>query len=472
MLEEVVALDAEEARQHPKKRQKKMSKAASIRRPLEGDSSPTPIEGWQLTSLEDLEESLVRDTAIRPSPKAPASQPPQQRRVVNFQRPSGTLSSSIMNAACGECLQAENLYPIDSESMTNSLAIQPGHQSTLNSTPAPSAKHRVRWTDPMEQVLLAALRVIVLSKGESFDCFKRPHWMEAAGKVKRVYDGPADLNWKRAKSKFEDKYRPLWRKWQDHCASLSGWTENEEGLPQNSKEVMDRYFADFPEYKEFRHSLPAGYKYLVDILGDRATGEFAPEVEEDTSEEEVFISGGEDIREEEEAHQSVEQSTSRINRLARSSTQSTSRPVSVSSARSCSVGAETVQRRTKEKNTTAAQNLRRQLAAKAAKGKKDQERKSDKLLRCVSEFGSASAKLVAEIMASYESASKCPIEKAIELFDSKYANEYSEDDVFKVYDLLQQKEKATAFSVMAEVRQAQWLRYELRRLENNGIQML
>ncbi|OXV07261.1 hypothetical protein Egran_04974 [Elaphomyces granulatus] len=469
MLEEVVALDAEEARQHPKKRQKKTS---SIRKPL---ANPDSTEGRFPKALEEGWESPVRDTAIRPSPEASAPQSPLQQRVVNFQTPSGTLSSSITNATGGGYIQSPaNPNPIDSETMTNSPAIQPSDfplQSTLNSnqsmTPAPPAKLRVRWTDIMEQVLLAALRVIVLRGKSSFDCFKRAHWVEAAGKVKEVYEGPADLDWKRAKSKFEDKYRPLWRKWKDHCASLSGWTENEEGLPQNSKEVMDYYFAAFPEYKEFRHSLPVGYKYLVEILGDR--GEFA--AVEETSEEEIIISSGEEIREEEEARQSMEQPISRsicMNRSVRSPTQSTSRSGSVSSSRSISVAANTGQKRTKEKNSSAAQNLRSQLVAKAARRKKDREKKSDKLLRRVNEFGSASAKLAAEVVAGYESASKGPIEKAIELFDSKYANGYSEDDVFKVYDFLQREEKAAAFSVMAEVRQAGWLRYELRKLENNG----
>jgi hypothetical protein len=54
-----------------------------------------------------------------------------------------------------------------------------------------------------------------------------------------------------------------------------------------------------------------------------------------------------------------------------------------------------------------------------------------------------------------------PHQKAIELFDAKYAKEYPGDDIYKVYDLLQQEHKAATFAVMAEARQAGWLRYEL-----------
>ncbi|KAN0081921.1 hypothetical protein V8E54_003219 [Elaphomyces granulatus] len=53
-------------------------------------------------------------------------------------------------------------------------------------------------------------------------------------------------------------------------------------------------------------------------------------------------------------------------------------------------------------------------------------------------------------MTSYESASKSPIEKAIELFDAKYAKDYPEDEIYEVYDLLQQEHKAAAFTVMAD----------------------
>ena len=141
----------------------------------------------------------------------------------------------------------------------------------------------------MENALLEALKVIVL-KGKSSDSFKKEHWVEVAVKVREVYQGLATISWERPKSKFEDKYRGLWGKWQDHCSGLSGWAENEQGVPQSSEEVMDTYFKAHPEYKSFRHNLPAGYKFLVEILGDRvATGDFAADVEDSTSEEEILI---------------------------------------------------------------------------------------------------------------------------------------------------------------------------------------
>ena len=81
----------------------------------------------------------------------------------------------------------------------------------------------------MEQVLLDALKAI--TKWKTSNGFKKEHQVEVAQKVREVYYGLADLDQERAKSKFEDKYHPLWAKWQDHYLGLSGQTENEEGLP-------------------------------------------------------------------------------------------------------------------------------------------------------------------------------------------------------------------------------------------------
>ena len=137
----------------------------------------------------------------------------------------------------------------------------------------------------MEESLLQALEEIV-KRGKTADGFKKEHWREVAEKVRTVYQGPAELDWERAKSKFEDKYRPLWGKWQDHCSGLSGWNINEEGLPQSSEEVMDRYFQDHPEFQIFRYRLPAGHKYLVVILGDQvATSEFVSAPDAESSED-------------------------------------------------------------------------------------------------------------------------------------------------------------------------------------------
>jgi hypothetical protein len=172
------------------------------------------------------------------------------------------------------------------------------------------------------------------------------------------------------------------------------------------------------------------------------------EVEDETSEEEIVISSGEGAEEEEEDRQLV----------ARLLTPSASRSVPKPSFS----GAETGQKRTKEKKkSTAAQGYSKQLATKAAGRKKEPEKKSDNLLRDVTIFESGSAKLIGDMMTSYESASKSPIEKAIELFDVKYAKECLGDEIYEVYDLLQQEHKATAFAVIADARQAGWLRYEL-----------
>jgi hypothetical protein len=142
-----------------------------------------------------------------------------------------------------------------------------------SATTAPGRRPRVKWTEIMEETLLQALEEVV-KRGRTADGFKKEHWREVAEEVRAVYHGPAELDWERAKSKFEDKYRPLWGKWTDFLASgLSGWTENEEGLPQSSEEIMDKYFSDHPEFRSFRYSLPTGYHHLIVILGDRvATG--------------------------------------------------------------------------------------------------------------------------------------------------------------------------------------------------------
>ena len=69
-------------------------------------------------------------------------------------------------------------------------------------------------------------------------------------------------------------------------------------------------------------------------------------------------------------------------------TQSASRPVPTKQ-NSSATG--TDQKRTKEKKkSAAAQDFRKQLAAKTAGHKKEREKKSDKLLRGVSEFESGS----------------------------------------------------------------------------------
>jgi hypothetical protein len=302
----------------------------------------------------------------------------------------------------------------------------------------------------MEQVLLDALEAIA-KKGKTSDGFKKEHWMEVARNVREVYRGPADLDWERAKSKFEDKYRPLWAKWQDHCSGLSGWTENEEGLPQSSEEVMDTYFAAHPKYVEFRYHLPTGHKQLAIILGDRvATGEFVKDFDAESSEE---ASSDEVIDLEDQEDQDVRDSVER------------SRSPSVASLRSSSVASSVAEKKKKNKKSVAAQSFRKQLAEKAAKRKGEREKKSDKLFRGVAEFEGESARVMKSIMESYEAARKGAIPEAIEWVDKYIAAKYSEREVFRIYDLLQDEAKAAALTAMVEERRAGWIEYELEKLE-------
>jgi hypothetical protein len=312
----------------------------------------------------------------------------------------------------------------------------------------------------MEQVLLDTLEAI--AKGKTSDGFKKEHWVEAARKVREIYHGSADLDWERAKSKFEDKYRPLWAKWQDHCSGLSGWTENEEGLPQNSEEVMDTYFTAHPEFLRFRYSLPTGHKQLVVILGDRiATGEFVKDFDTESTDED---SNDSVIALEEEEDQDVRDSVERSRKSSnsRSVSNSTSRSQSVASPRSSSVVPLVAE---EKKKSTAAQGFRKQLAKKAAKRKGEREKKSDKLFRGVAEFEGESARAMRSIMESFEAASRGAIPEAIEWVDKHIATNYPEREVFRIYDLLQNEAKAAALTAMAEERRAGWIEYELEKLE-------
>jgi len=314
----------------------------------------------------------------------------------------------------------------------------------------------------MEQALLDALEVI--AKGKTSDGFKKEHWVEVARKVREVYHGLADLDWERAKSKFEDKYRPLWAKWQDHCSGLSGWTENEEGLPQNSEEVMDTYFAAHPEYLQFRYSLPAGHKQLVVILGDRiATGEFVKDFDAESTDED---SNDSVIALEEEDDQDVcdlvERSRKSSSSRSVSTSRSTSRSQSVVSSRSSSAIPLVAE---EKKKSAAAQSFRKQLAKKAAKRKGEREKKSDKLFRGVAEFEGESARVMRSIMESFEATSRGAIPEAIEWVDKHIAAKYPEREVFRIYDLLQDEAKAAALTAMAEERRAGWIEYELEKLE-------
>jgi hypothetical protein len=315
----------------------------------------------------------------------------------------------------------------------------------------------------MEETLLQALEEIV-KRGKTADGFKKEHWREVAEKVRAVYQGPAELDWERVKSKFEDKYRPLWGKWADFLASgLSGWVENEEGLPQSSEEIMDKYFSEHPEFRMFRYNLPTGYNHLIVILGDRvATGEFGITADAESSEEwdSELPSNDEEDEDSDRVQESIERSKS-----ASISSPSSSRSPSVASSRLSSISTKSARKEAKERGKQQAKDsLRKQVAEKVVKRSRNREKKADKLMRGVSEFEGDSVKLMKEVMSSYEEASQGPIPRAIMLADDELLGGYSQEEIFQVYDLLQDEAKAHALLAMKPERRSGWLRYELEKV--------
>jgi hypothetical protein len=101
------------------------------------------------------------------------------------------------------------------------------------------------------------------------------------------------------------------------------------------------------------------------------------------------------------------------------------------------------------------------MADKVVMKGRDCEKKADKLMRGVSEFEGESAELLKMIMGSYKTASQGLILQAIKLADKVLLQDYPQDEVFHVYDLLQDKAKAYALLAMRAEFRAGWLRYEL-----------
>ena len=439
--EEVRELDAmDKAEQRPKKRSRKGTRNQPLEQPQPEADVDTPTE--------DIDDADI------PWPKSPARDLPV-RAILTSMEPSPTPQPSPQL----------NPMPVRSQREDSADTIPnppPLPRTDPSKLLVKQTKPRVRWNETMEQALLDALEAIA-KRGKNSDGFKKEHWVEVAQKVREVYRGPADLDWERAKSKFEDKFRSLWGKWQDHCSGLSGWTENEKGLPQNSEEVMDTYFAAHPEYRQFRFSLPTGHRQLAVILGDRvATGEFVKDFDAESSEEASSDDANDpEDEEDQDVHDLVErsrQSTSRSISHSRSS--STSRPSSVTSSQPSSGASSSAG----EKKSRVAQSFRKQLAERAAKRKGEREKKSDKLFRGVAEFESESAKMMKSVMESYEAASRGAIPEAIEWVDKHIATEYSQREVFRIYDLLQDEAKAATLTAMVEERRSGWIEYELEKL--------
>ena len=154
-------------------------------------------------------------------------------------------------------------------------------------------KGRIRWEPRMErELVLGAYKLAKDGKTADNRSFKEADWKNVATRVRPVYYGPYALDWKNCKSKWEDKFKALWRLWLEHAAveKLSGWGVNEEGLPQADEEVMDEYFTAHPQFAKFRHSLPEYYAELGFIFGNSqlANGSAAFVVDDDSPNEDVM----------------------------------------------------------------------------------------------------------------------------------------------------------------------------------------
>jgi len=69
------------------------------------------------------------------------------------------------------------------------------------------------------------------------------------------------------------------------------------------------------------------------------------------------------------------------------------------------------------------------------------------------------------MMERFKAASRGAIPEAIKWVDMHIAVKYSEREIFRIYDLLQDEVKAAVLTVMAEERRAGWIEYELEKLE-------
>jgi hypothetical protein len=221
---------------------------------------------------------------------------------------------------------------------------------------------------------------------------------------------------------------------------------------------MDRYFTSHPEYQSFRYQLPTGYQYLVTILGDRvATGDFVTVPDAESSEEWPM-----DLPSNDEDNE-IQESTER----SKSASVILSFPSGSASITSSEAGGSASRDKKKEnerKKQHAKENFRKQMADKAAIRGKSREKNMDKLIRSINDIEDSSTSLIREVLGTYgaaQEAAQSPIPRAIKLADEELLKDYSQDDIFRVYDLLEDEAKSHALLAMRAERRAGWLRYEL-----------
>ena len=430
--------DADPGVKEPQEPQEELCVQTPAEEPME-EPAEEPIE----ERAKELSPSLVVLDKPHPS-QSPATtiMPPPRPRAIDLVMRSPSSSSSPAPPPKPASVGGGLLT-----SLTSSPSASRG-----SATPGATTKIRIRWTTEMEDTLLDAL-VEVVKRGKTSDGFKKVHWVEAADKVRPLYSGRGDLSWDRVKSKFDDKFRPVWGKWKEHVvAAGSGWTSEEDGLLQASEEVMDTYFRDHPDFEKegFRYHVPQGLRQLEAIFGDRvATGEhaIAPDAESSDSDEEIEWPASDEeafVREsiERSKSQSVDVSATRASSVATTST---------------TTSAMTARKSKKQIiKDTAKEGVRKRMEEA---GGRNRESKATKLGNKISASDGKGNELMERMLESYNKAnpSHSDVIKLVKRMDG-----FTQLEKFRVYDLLNENEAqvCTLLSLAEEERSA-WLRYQL-----------
>jgi len=87
------------------------------------------------------------------------------------------------------------------------------------------------------------------------------------------------------------------------------------------------------------------------------------------------------------------------------------------------------------------------------------------LFRGVAEFEGESTRVITLMMERFKAASRGAIPEAIKWVDIYIVVKYSEREIFRIYDLLQDEVKVAALTAIAKERRARWIEYELEKLE-------
>ncbi|KAF1807845.1 hypothetical protein P152DRAFT_518000 [Eremomyces bilateralis CBS 781.70] len=323
-----------------------------------------------------------------------------------------------------------------------------------SATPAPNngKAPRLRWTVTMEEEMLQELKVVNQEGKGSDGGFKKTIWEQVARRVGKAYSGPAKVEFKNCKSKFEDTYKADWSKWQEHLGNgLSGWGDDGEGLPQADPETMDRYFNARPHLKKLRHSKPKFHDLLQDILGDRmATGAFAKAYDDEAFQ---VDSDSMEERSDEEGNSESDYGIFGSAEASRSSS------VSTELSKSTSGSSQKIKKRSED-----AKSFRKSIAEKEAKRRKLKQSKSSQIINSLGNFKDEAEELVNSMMKEYRAANENLIRKAVALAKKELSSKWRDTQLFQVFDLLQNEAKADTFLELDDAEQrVSWVEYELQK---------